>query len=177
MKVLDCKINWYEQFANSPVVELLVDKMPEHEPLRYEEKKCLYFAELDGYVSFFAYSQPDRGYGGRSFPIKMKDGRDMVLKGPWSSNAGEANRLGFTKCLDVHLTDDPEAFKRGYTLYAGHATLELCKKAIEDFCPGVTLLKEIKWGGEFYTPVLKDGRRKPNPKQEKGNTWEANENG
>jgi len=178
MNVLAAKVNWCEQYDNNPNLELLVDAFPDHSLLRYEKRGSLYCTELDGYVSFYAYSRPDNGFGGRVFPITMVDGSKVDLKGPWSSRAGCMNDAGFKKCVDVSFIDDRAAYDRGYTFYAGHATLELCQGAVEKFLPDVCLvwLKKENNNEEHYTPVLKDGRIKPNPQTYHGkleNTWES----
>lgn len=122
MKLLKGKVNWMEGFANEPTLQILVDKMPDLKDLRYQEKEGIYYAECDGYVSFYYYVRPDDGFGGRHFHITMENGEEKVLKGPWSSNAGSVNRVGFGPCVDVSIIDDPRSYDRGYTFYAGHVT-------------------------------------------------------
>ncbi|HRR49605.1 MAG TPA: hypothetical protein P5293_06605 [Bacteroidales bacterium] len=165
MKILDMKVCWYENFDNDPQLQILVDKMPDFDDLLYEKKDGLYFAEKDGYVSFFVYTKPGEGFGGRVFPITLTDGTKVDLKGPWSSRAGVMNKAGFEPCLDVHLTDDPEVWKRGYTFYAAHVTKKLVDEYLDKFLPDVFLYKqEDKRDGDIiYLPYLKDGRKKPNP--------------
>jgi len=168
MKVLNAKVNWYERFANRPVLELLVDKISDADDFVYEERNCLFFAENDGEVSFFAYKGPGDGYYGRTFNIRMKDGSRKDLIGPWSSRAGCVNDNGFTKCLDVHFTDDPEAFKRGYTFMAGNVTLKVAQEAVEKFLPDVCLVRYESFPGdkeEVYHPALKNGFKKPDLKE------------
>jgi hypothetical protein len=114
-----------EGYANDPTLEILVDKMPDRSDLRYKKEGILYYAELDGYVSFFCYRGPGEGFGGRGFEITMEDGSQELLKGPFSSRAGVMNAAGFGPCVDVSITDNPESYERGYTFYAGHVTLKL----------------------------------------------------
>ena len=169
MEALDARVDWYLEFANSPKLILLVDKIPDSDDFVFEQRGNLYFAEKDGGVRFFAYSGPDRGFAGRHFPIKMNDGTTKKLIGPWSSRAGCMNDAGFTKCVDIAYTDDPQAFRRGYTMFGGHCTLDLARKAVEKFLPEVDLVWINGRGEEVYDPVLKDGRRKPYPPEHKGN--------
>jgi len=176
MKIIAAKIRWNNEWDNDPNLELLVDAFPDYSLLRYEKRGSLYYAELDGYVSFYAYSGPGDGFGGRTFPITIIDGTQVNLKGPWSSRAGCMNNAGFKKCVDVSFIDDRASYDRGYTFYGGHATLEICQKAIDEFLPEVILVCPKKETEEVYHPYLKDGRKKPNPttfhgKQE--NTWES----
>ena len=129
MKLLDAKINWYEESDNSPTFELLIDKFPDRNLLRYQEKNGIYYAELEGFVSFFSYSGPDKGFGGRKFPITMMDGSKKELIGPWSSRAGAVNSIGFGPCVDASITKKLEDFKRGYTFFASAVTLDIVKQA------------------------------------------------
>ena len=149
MEVKDARVDWVKGFNNDPRLEVLVDKMPNHNDLRYECKEGLYFAEADGYVSFMYHSgnpEQQQGYGGRHFKLTMKDGSEVVLKGPWSSRASVANSLGFTPSADVSITDDEEAWKRGHTFYSAHISAMMFRKAVRLFCPGVTVDRKDSHG-------------------------------
>jgi len=61
----------------------------------------IYYAERQGWCMFFSYSKPGNGYGGSHIPIKMADGTDKTLIGPWSSRAGVINKLGLGPCAQV----------------------------------------------------------------------------
>lgn len=128
MKLIKGRVHWFEGFANDPVLQILVDKLPEMDELRYEEKDGIYYGEKDGYVSFYYYVQPGQGFCGRSFKLTMKDGEEKTLIGPWSSNAGAAHGVGFGPCVDVNIIDNLESYERGYTFYAGHVTLDLIER-------------------------------------------------
>lgn len=131
MKILDADIDWMERCGNDPRIKILVDRMPRLEELTYQQKGSLYFGELDGYVSFFFYQQPDEGYGGRHFDINMMDGSQKTLIGPWSSCSSVMNDAGFTPCTEVSITDDPEVWKRGHTFFAAAATVEILEPAMK----------------------------------------------
>jgi len=133
VKVLEAKVDWHLGYANSPTLELLVDRIPEDEELIFEKRKQFYMAVLDGYVRFFSWRGPgnDGGFCGSEFPIRVRDGdevKDVVLKGPWSSRAGVMNRYFEQQVLDVTLYTDPA----GHMRYAGAVTLELAQKAVEE---------------------------------------------
>lgn len=136
MKILDARIDWMFGWANTPIMRLLVDKMPDHSQLRY---KCygegpnhtgLYFAQLDGYVDFFYSTDDKTGFGGRVFTPTMEDGTARRIRGPWSSNYMAAKRLTGVDCVDVSITDDPAVWERGHTFYHANVTydklLEAC---------------------------------------------------
>lgn len=105
MNILGATLDhWGAANINTPNLVIDVDELP-LDKMVYEEKQHIYRAEFDGYVSFFYYSGPGEGYAKAHFPIKMKDGTDKVLIGPWSSRAGAVNRY-FPPCLDVIYIDE-----------------------------------------------------------------------
>lgn len=131
MKILNLRVNWYLNFANDPSFEALVSDVPHYDELRYENRDWAWFAEKDGYVSFFAWSGPNNegGFGGRQYTINMKDGSQITLKGPWSSGCYAMNAMGFPLSVELAFTEDKLSFDRGHTFFAGHCTKEL----IEDY--------------------------------------------
>jgi hypothetical protein len=174
MKVLNAKVDWNLRWANSPSLYLLVDKIPDD--LEYEQRGDLYFAEKEGFVNFFYYNRPDQGYGGRKFHLKMKDGSEKVLIGPWSSNSSAMNAGGFPLCMECTITDNLKVWEKGYTFYAGAVLVEVAEKALEKFVPEAMILrpKEFKsyetasaeqniciGNSSFFTIVLKSGFYKP----------------
>jgi hypothetical protein len=118
-------VNWYEKYANTPSLVIEGAEYPELSDFRFEQRGVLYYAELNGFVNYFAYESPGRGYGGRHFHITMKDGEERTLIGPWSSRAGCMNQADFGLCVDATLV--------GRWRIAGAVTLglavELCKEA------------------------------------------------
>jgi hypothetical protein len=150
MKVLDARVNWNIGWNNDPELEILVGKIPDSADLRYEAKGGIYFAELEGYVSFFYHSgEPEQqeGYGGRSFALTMKDGSTVVLKGPWSSRSACANAVGFTPSVEVSIFTSSESWLRGFTAFAGHITEELYLSTVERFFTGtVKVEKGVRCG-------------------------------
>jgi len=142
MKILKANIEYNPQFCNPPTLQVLVDKIPDLNEMTYEYKEDLYFAEKDGYVSFFVYNAPGRGYGGRKFTITLKDGTTKELIGPWSGRCGVMNMYFEQQSMEVSITDDPKAFKRGYTFFAGVITLEKVKEAI-NLLQGTAILKRV----------------------------------
>ncbi len=139
MKVLDARINWREGWANAPDLELLVDRIPALDEMRFQvHAMWCYFAELDGYISFYIDDPHNHwGFAGRHFDLEMVDGSKVILEGPWSSRAGACNKLGLTPSVDVALTDRPEQWGSGMSLSTGHVTVVLAKEAVEKFCPDV----------------------------------------
>ena len=123
MKVLDAKVNWNQRWASDPTLKVLVDRLPSRDELVYEQKDTLYYAHKDGYVSFFHYSKPDDGYGGRKFELKMKDGSVKILVGPWSSREGVMNAAGFIPCVGCPITDEEKVWEEGLTFYGGSISL------------------------------------------------------
>lgn len=152
MKILAAKVYNNPEFDNLPTLEVLVDKIPDHNSLVYEQKGNSYFAEKDGYVNFFYYQRPGEGYGGRKFTINV-NGEQKDLIGPWSSNSESMFQAGFQRSIDVSLTDDPKAFEKGYSFNAAHFTLE---KFIEACIAARCLLGQDKHGFIIPMPCCED---------------------
>ena len=155
MKALAARVKWWEGYANDPVLQLLVDEMPPMDSFRFERNGDIYYSELDGYVRYYAYTRPDRGFGGRHFPITMRSGEEVVLEGPWSSRPGEVHTYGFGPCVHVNITDDAAAFERGYTLCAGDVTLAFAQEALAAHLPEVELVRVDAWGEYDWVPCQK----------------------
>lgn len=133
MNILDLKIDWSPKFDNTPSVQVLVDEIPTD--LVYIDRHPFYFAEKDGFVSFFYYQKPGDGYGGRAFDIETDKG-PKVLKGPWSSNSDAMYAAGFPDTISVSITDDPQTLQRGFTFFAGHMLFEVIKEALKTHARG-----------------------------------------
>lgn len=114
MKILDARVSWMTDYDNHPSLEVLIEDPPNEEERVYSNKENIYFSCLEGMASYFAYSGPSDGFGGREFDIKMDDGTTKTLIGPWSSRAGAVNTL-FGPIVDMAWTDDVEKWngKRG----------------------------------------------------------------
>ena len=116
MKILKGHVDWKEGLANRPSLYLLVDEIPPLDAMRYrlddkggEIDGGYYFAERDGFCSFFSHhgSGNNGGFGGARYDITMIDGTPKTLLGPWSSNAGEMNERGFGPCVEARFATDP----------------------------------------------------------------------
>lgn len=138
MKAQEIRINWMTGWGNSPRAQILVDEIPEG--LRYQKLGGKYFAEKDGYVSFFAWrGTPDRGFGGAKFHITLTDGEEVTLVGPWSSGSGAMMKAGFSHCMEISITADPEVIERGYTFFSGCVTTEWLEDSFKRLRPSLAL--------------------------------------
>jgi len=170
MKVLNASIWVYKpHVVNDHVLQILVDKIPKESDMRFREKNGLYYAEKDGYVRFYYWSGKgnDGGFYGRAFEIIMEDGSKKILEGPWSSRSGAINKYFKPHCMEVSITDDPEAFERGYTFYAGAITVDLARDILNKFLPEWMIVKEIKWEDEIHYKVV----RKDDPEDKRNTEW------
>ena len=133
MRILDARVDWREDVANDPRLEVLVDEIPDRSELRFENEDELWVAIEDGYVEFFAWSGNgnDGGYSGRCFEISTVDGDEVTLKGPWSSRAGCVNQRSFGPVVDVRMTSEPDVFEQGHTFRSSTLTLSAAKQAID----------------------------------------------
>lgn len=139
MKIIAARYMKLKQYANPARLEILVDRIPAPYEMVYEdqwdedEAGCLYFAENDGYVSFFYHNPANqRGFGGSLFALHMKNGTIKEIVGPWSSRSEVMNAAGFTPSMEVSITDRPEAFDKGYTFMSGHITQALLDEYLAD---------------------------------------------
>lgn len=141
MNILKTKINLHLNWDIDPEVEIEVDRMQslEDHNFRYEERRSCYRAEDEnGFGSFYFWQSPNNngGFGGRSFPITMQDGREILLKGPFSSNSACINQVFPDRkpLIEVCFTE-----KTNYqdfhgnphiNRYGGIITIDLCCKLL-----------------------------------------------
>ena len=136
MKALDVKFEWYNRKYNP---KFLVEDVPAMDDFRFIKRGPLYFAELGGLVRFYHYEKPGEGFGGREFSVILEDGTEETLIGPWSSGPSYMNRKAFIPSIDISYTENKDAFERGYTFFAGHATVEWVDEALERLTPNMRL--------------------------------------
>lgn len=139
MQVIDAKVDWYKEYCNLPVLQVLVDQIPSWDTLRWEKHNHIYYCISSGYVAHLFYKRSGHGFGGSSYKLKMKDGSIAELRGPFSTRASILNYFDIVQCTDVSLTDEPKVLEKGYTYYSGCITLELAKQAAK--LAGVNLVK------------------------------------
>lgn len=169
MKVLDASLWVYsKEVMSSHRLQILVDRIPKLEELRFSCKDGCYFAEKDGYVEFYYWSGKgnDGGFYGREFPIIMEDGKKVVLKGAWSSRSSIMNKF-FKQSIEISITENKNNFERGYTFFGRAITVELAKDVVKKFLPDWTVIKEIKWNDEIYYKVV----RKDDIEDKRDNRW------
>lgn len=153
-KILNAKVDWMERYMNTPVLQVLVDKMYTNDEMVFTQKNTMYFGHKNGQASRYFYHTPSNGFGGRHFKLNMDDGTTKTLIGPWDGGILAFNVAGFPQCVDVHITDNKQSFERGYTFIAGTLFLHLAKQAAK--IAGVYLHKMENGigGGVEYVPSL-----------------------
>lgn len=173
MNILNAKINWYVGYRNYPELQILVDRIPEREELRFECRSGIYFAEKDGYVEYYYYNSPGNGFGGRNYAVTMNDGSHKVLVGPWSSNSAAVMKEGFTHCMEVAIIDDVESFDRGYTFMSGNITLEAARKAVLQYLYNIFIVRNDI--GYYSVSISQDSVQKIDGMIcDKGKLWDEN---
>lgn len=160
MKATAVDVEWNDRYDNEPRLKLLVDELPPMSSLIYKSKdiggSTLFYAELDGYVSFMVHSPRDEcGFGGRTFHLHLEDGTQVAIKGPWSSRSGVVNQH-FGPCLEVSITAESEVWEQGFTFYSAAVTLAFARAAVRRLRPTIFLHKErIFHDAEvYYVPRL-----------------------
>lgn len=157
MTPLDAKVRWNPDLLNPPTLQILVDHLPLMEKMVFTQLGQLYYGENEGLVDFFFHNPQDqRGYGGRLFHLMLDTGTVITLKGPWSSRSGVMNKAGFGPCMEASLVSERDSFDRGHTFTSCAITVELTREIIDEFLPGVYLVKEVNDKGEITFTVSKD---------------------
>lgn len=161
MQIVSCQVDWREDVANPPKLEVLVDEIPTRNELRFEHEDRIWCGIKDGFVSYYAWSGDgnDGGYSGRCYTITMRDGETVTLKGPWSSRAGCVNQSSFGPVVDVRITTDPLTLERGHTFRTGALTLEAAKQAADLVDEPCHLERHLRFSNDepYWIPV-KDNR-------------------
>ena len=162
VRLLQARVDWYDNFDNSPQIKVLVDELPKRHVYKKIPKPggALYYSDTGGIVRFYSYTEGDqKGYGGAVFELELEDGTVDKIKGPWSSRAGAMNRY-FPLCLNATMTDDPEVMRRGHTFYAGAISFDLAKQAASKGGFWLAVFAEerddSKWTGDLTIhPVMR----------------------
>jgi|TARA_R110001583_G_scaffold163_2_gene1500 hypothetical protein len=136
--ILDAKIDWMEKWGNEPVLQILVEKVFNINEFKYDviegTRTDLYFAQLDGQVSYFAHNKFDEtGFAGRTYSLQPAEEDQVIpytIKGPWSSRSSAMNNH-FEHSVEVSLIDNEEGFKRGFTFYASAITIDMALEAFD----------------------------------------------
>ncbi len=135
MKILKARVEEHGRYMNQPELQVLVDKMPEWDELRWEhDGRRLWWAVKDGMFYKFSHSveTPERnegGYGGCVYPLIMKDGSEVLLAGPWSSRTACFHHL--YPAFEASIFEYERDWERGYTACAGALTLTTAVEAIK----------------------------------------------
>lgn len=125
MKVLDAKVDWRESFDNPPDLEVLVDEIPtdlEYDYIWGKTYTAIWYAQKDGYVSFFAhpFKWKFKMGGGRwsseQHPKNCPHCGGMIDKDYLYSNFVEAgtSEFGLLCQHDDHLIDVKVLDGKGY---------------------------------------------------------------
>ena len=132
------RIDWMLDWANDPELVIKMTREDHDANLagrRYEYKHDHYWAEYQGLCSSYYYTGPGRGYGGRTFKLKMKDGTTKEVIGPWSSGYHNTN-LWFPEstCCTIEVHDG----SKQPALFAGHIRTDVARALLP---PGIFLCK------------------------------------
>lgn len=152
MKIIKGRVNWRDRWANRPNLELLVDKLCCIDEMIYSELDGFHYAEYDGAVHFLFNSDNHGGFGGRPFKLKIADGLEKTLVGPWSSRSSVANKLGFTPCINAVMVDTQKDWDGGHVYVGGACTIELVRTARNVIRIGDGIHSVCGWGEDFAFP-------------------------
>lgn len=168
------RIDWAKGFDSSVSFGLVFDKAIEASMhgeafgngWEYRAQEGLYICEdargfCDGHYAKPLYEDPklgwvtsqDQGYGGRHFKIKMKDGRDATLRGPWHGGAPQGYHEFVHNYTDVH-------GKCGITFMFGlYVKSELFLGCIKAFAPEMVVVSSQQKGTYQTHAGIKEHRQ------------------
>lgn len=142
MRAVKCNINWHTK-----QLCIVVDAIPTD--LVYEiEYDVFYYAEKEGYVKYYVYAGPGKGFYGLTTRITLKNGEEIELTGPYSSGASVVNRY-FPHCVDVAIREEKDS---PYCFFAGAVTIEFAKEALLLCDEDVELVEEQFHNDTIYIP-------------------------
>ena len=156
MKILDARVRWYDGYANDPVLEILVDEVPNTSSIKHHKidlgNGVMYIGQKEGYVHYVFHNPRDEeGFGGALFNLPMEDGEVEKIKGPWSSRAGVINQLSYhfkevPQVVDVAIGIQKVPNREWVTHMAGSITKQKAEQAIRKMKEDVYLEEVIKFG-------------------------------
>ena len=153
MKVKGLDVYWYNEFLNTPNLELYIDKKPNYSDImKYEYKEFngnyVYYAydEDTGLVKFYYHDcKNHNGYYGEKFVLPMKNGSIKTIIGPWSSRPAIMHMAGFPLCSSITLIEEDKNSK-----FAAEMLNLKLEKYIKEFLPDLQYY--IASNGEIYIP-------------------------
>lgn len=157
-EILEIRPAWKLGWNNIPGIEVLLSRIAEWSEFRFEERAHAYMAVFGAEVRFLYHSgEPERqdGFGGRHFKLRMKDGRTVTLKGPWSSNSSSINLIFGTDCVEAAVTDNMVDWKRGHTFYASAVSGEAVLAWMEKNPQNWDFVRTRFYHGAYWHPMLK----------------------
>lgn len=152
MKLSSYEVDMHLGFINRPSLKVRVTEAPKREDLRYkvvpvEDGHTVYWAELDGLVSFYISNLKNQsGYGGQVFTLPLESGDIAKVRGPWSSRDGVMHLLGLPHSIEAQVWDE-----EADTLIGNHISLDW---ALEQ---GIPVGGVLRSGEIVYEPLSPDG--------------------
>lgn len=169
MKIIGVVIDWMLEWGNSPNLRVILDEKPDWGNAIYnfkeigpsrirDEPKVFYWTQIGFLVGHYFHDPGnEEGFGGRTFNLKLADGSDVSIKGPWDHGSGATNKY-----------TDLETVGTAYNyLGAKYETYVACEILVEPFheflhnhCPEITLtgfLTDHVPGSDGQSVVIRHG--------------------
>lgn len=106
--IISARIEWNLHIGNLPRVELVLDNLVDWKDAVYEERLrqydgcSVYISRNDPFCHFLLANPKNKsGYGGSSFSLKLFNGKQKMVTGPWSSRASVVNHHFGTAYIDA----------------------------------------------------------------------------
>ena len=136
--IIDARVNWMEEWGNSPILEILVEKVLNVSDFRYDlidrERSDLYFGYRDGQVSYFVHDKNnERGFGGATYILSPAEPNRRIpykVKGPWTSRSSVMNNF-FKHSMEARLIDNEAGFEKGFTFMSGAVSMPMALEALD----------------------------------------------
>lgn len=154
VEILNAELWVYgKNFSNRHKLLLRVNREPKD--FIFERRGNFYRGwDESGFYRFFYWDEKqgnNGGFYGQEFRIRMLDGEEIFLRGPWSSRAGVINQYFLPHIIEVTLFIEPLTIEPGYSTGIGGYAIDVTKarELLEKFLPAWRLKKVVDDDGEI----------------------------
>lgn len=157
IEITSFKVDLYPNYANRPelILEVNYVDMQEFTFEEYEIKgrTATFYIGWNKYKNmarFYVCTSDQRGFGGTTVEVTMKDGSRKFLKGPWSSRCGIINQY-FIQDPEDHLVDAITNGMHGYyypVWFLEQHNITVARQPNRD----ASISYEVTNNGIFYKP-------------------------
>ena len=153
MKIVGCIIDWNTQYGNDALIRLTLDEDPSEEYIYHQVElpggNRYYWAVRHGLiVSAYLSTHDHSGFGGSRIRLKLDDGSEVELVGPWDSHS--LNRYSGLQTIPIAYS------VKSMTYFAGYALVEPVQKYLTSFYDFLVFEPKGVSGGSSEKPRKPD---------------------